>query len=57
MTSKLAITPFIPQASALQQHGIFDLVTQLDRQAAKLTGMIPTQSADTIRRHMAVINS
>ncbi|WP_018404074.1 Fic family protein [Marinobacter gelidimuriae] len=57
MTSKLAITPFTPQESALQQHGIFDLVTQLDRQAAKLTGMIPTQSADTIRCHMAVINS
>jgi len=57
MTSKLAITPFIPQDSALQRHGVFDLVTQLDRQAARLTGMIPTQSADTIRRHMAVINS
>ena len=57
MTSKLAITPFIPQDSALQRHGVFDLVTQLDRQAARLTGMMPTQSADTIRRHMAVINS
>jgi Fic family protein len=56
MTSKLAMTPLSPQESALQQHGIFDLVTQLDRQAAKLTGMIPTQSADTIRCHMAVIN-
>ena len=57
MTSRLDITPFIPQESALQQHGIFDLVTQLDRQAARLTGMMPTESADTIRRHMAVINS
>jgi hypothetical protein len=35
MTSKLEITPFTPQESALQRHGIFDLVTQLDRQAAR----------------------
>lgn len=57
MTSKLDITPFIPQESALLRHGIFDLVTRLDRQAARLTGMVPTESANTIRRHMAVINS
>lgn len=57
MTSKLEITPFIPQESALQRHGLFDLATQLDRQAARLTGMVPFKSAETIRRHMAVINS
>ena len=57
MTSKLDITPFIPQEPALERHGIFDLVTQLDRQAARLTGMMPTESADTILGHMSVINS
>ena len=57
MTSKLVITPFIPQETSLKKHGLFDLVTQLDRQAARLTGMVPTQSAETIWRHMSVINS
>jgi len=57
MTSKLEITPFIPQESALQKHGIFDLTTQLERQAARLTGMLSPLSAETIRRYMAVINS
>ncbi|MFO8142401.1 MAG: Fic family protein [Marinobacter sp.] len=57
MTSKLEITPFLPQDSALERHGLLDLATRLDREASRLSGMVPTESADTIRRHMAVINS
>ncbi len=57
MTSKLSITPFIPQESALQRHGIFNLVNQLDRQAAQLARMVPAENANTLRRHMAVMNS
>ncbi|SOB74784.1 Fic family protein [Marinobacter sp. LV10R510-11A] len=57
MTSKLAITPFIPQESALQRHGIFDLVNQLDRQAAQLARTLPADNANAIRRHMAVMSS
>jgi Fic family protein len=57
MSSILDFTPFIPSDKRLAAFNLLDLATELNRDAAKLTGKLAAESAHTIRRHMEVINS
>src|SRR5690554_967788 len=57
MTSFLDLAPFVPREDALLEHGLLDLASELNREAAKLTGKLASETAETIRKHMAVINS
>lgn len=57
MTAFLDMAPFVPREDALIQHGLLDLASTLNREAAKLTGRLANETAETIRQHMAVINS
>ncbi|WP_328184938.1 Fic family protein [Marinobacter sp. OP 3.4] len=57
MASILDFSPFIPGDQALARFGIPDRATELNRAAARLDGKLAPESADTIRQHMAVINS
>ncbi|MES9904822.1 MAG: Fic family protein [Sedimenticola sp.] len=50
-------SPFIPSDRALEQAGPADKVIRLTTAAAKLAGSLPVQTLQTVRRHMAVINS
>mgnify|MGYP005751617957 FL=1 len=57
MTSFLDLAPFVPREDALLEHRLLDLASELNREAAKLTGKLASETAETIRKHMAVINS
>ncbi|MDX1457303.1 MAG: Fic family protein [Marinobacter sp.] len=56
-SSILDFAPFIPSESALKDSDLSDKATELNRQSARLAGRLSTESADTLRAHMAVINS
>lgn len=55
--SIMDFAPFIPSEAALNRSNLLDKATELNRQSAKLAGRIHPVSADTLRSHMAVINS
>ncbi|MCH8499429.1 MAG: Fic family protein [Marinobacter sp.] len=57
MTSFLDLAPFVPGEEALIKHGLLDLASNLNRESAKLTGRLADETAETIRQHMAVVNS
>src|SRR5690554_7823971 len=57
MTSFMDLAPFVPQEEALIKYELLDLASTLNREAAKLTGRLADETAGTIRKHMAVINS
>jgi len=50
-------TPFIPGEDALKKSGLPDLAVSLVTADAKLGGYLSEVTKDTIRKHMAVINS
>ncbi|WP_417518916.1 Fic family protein [Marinobacter sp.] len=57
MTAFLDMAPFVPREDSMLRHGLLDLASTLNREAAKLTGRLADETAETIRQHMAVINS
>ncbi|MDV2078128.1 Fic family protein [Marinobacter xestospongiae] len=56
-TSIMDFAPFIPSEATLGQSDLLDKATELNRQSLKLAGRLSDESSDTLRRHMAVINS
>ena len=55
--SILDLTPFLPSDAQLGQSGLADKALALNRQAAALAGQLHPLTAETLRTHMAVINS
>lgn len=57
MTSFMDLAPFVPGEESLIKHELLDLACDLNRESAKLAGRLADETAETIRHHMAVINS
>lgn len=57
MTSWMDAAPFAPNESSCTESGLFELTSQLNRLAAQVTGQLAPVTAETLRQHMAVINS
>lgn len=57
MTAFMDMAPFVPREDSMLHYGLLDLASTLNREAAKLTGRLADETAETIRQHMAVINS
>lgn len=55
--SILDLAPFIPSDRALAQSALPDKVIALTARAAQLSGRLTPATRETLRRHMAVINS
>ncbi|WP_228257361.1 Fic family protein [Marinobacter sp. NP-4(2019)] len=56
-TSIMDLAPFIPGEQALRKSALPDKAMELNRISAKLAGRLSPESAETLRLHMAVINS
>ncbi len=52
-----SFTPFIPQEEALRLSGLSDRVMALSTASAKLAGLMPVDTRETIAQYMAVINA
>lgn len=57
MTSWVSAAPFAPNEKSCTKEGLLDLASILNRKAAQIAGQLEPETADTLRRHMAVINS
>ena len=57
MTSWMSAAPFAPNEKSCTEEGLLDLASILNRKAAQIAGQLEPETADTLRRHMAVINS
>ena len=57
MSSWMSAASFAPNDKSCTDAGLLDLASRLNRQAAQVTGKLAPETADTLRRHMAVINS
>ena len=57
MTSWMNAAPFAPTGRVKAYGDLPDRVSILNRESAKLAGHLNHETAQTIRRHMAVINS
>lgn len=55
--SIMDFAPFTPSEAALSRSDLPDKATELNRQSARLAGRLSPESAETLRSHMAVINS
>ena len=56
-TTLLNLTPFIPSDKTLGQSTLPDKVLELNKEAAKLTGQLASQTLATLEQYMRVINS
>lgn len=57
MTSWMRAAPFAPNEKSCAGNGLFDLASNLNRLAAQVEGKLAPETANTLRQHMAVINS
>jgi len=57
MTSWMSAAPFAPNEKSCTEEGLLDLASILNRKAAQVSGQLEPETANTLRRHMAVINS
>lgn len=55
--SIMDLAPFVPGEQALRKSALPDKAMELNRISAKLAGKLSPESAETLRLHMAVINS
>lgn len=57
MTAWMDAAPFVPNEKSCTEAGLFELANKLNRLAAQVTGQLAPETAETLRQHMAVINS
>jgi hypothetical protein len=56
-TTLLDFTPFIPSDKTLEQSTLPDKALELNKESAKLTGQLASQTLATLEQYMRVINS